>query len=335
MQYQRTGFYKGIPGFTVSSDDGLIEAAEASIYKQWWQLLRLSPVYWYARETGIAPVIPDIAANHFIAGDLSTPNFRIWWERNGKFLFEEVNRPASVRLINIDEPGQNELYQKSVVVEIPLTITSKKIMSDIKKILREIEHDISGSNVIKLSSASLKLKSKKFNQTTIEHEFWVLLYRILHPDISVWKIGDRLQLAPNNHVRNIDLRAMNANFSSVSSPVAKLQSITGRNLYKARFSRYHVERGSFPNYTRVADLDSVQPFGPEHHKDFLFATNETNRDEKGNRIPDSPWQKYLREEYEKPLLYRILQANRHDRRYIQEKGFKEKYNDFIAGLIDF
>jgi hypothetical protein len=334
MQYQRTGFYKGIPGFTVSSDDGLLEAAEASIYRQWWQLLRLSPVYWYARETGIEPVIPEIASNYEKVGALKTPSFRIWWQRHGKYLFEEAKRPAKVRLLNIDEPVNNELYQNSVVVEIPLTITGKKIIRDLKELLREIEHDVTGRNVINLSNASLKLKSKKFNLTTIEHEYWVLLYRILYPDISVWKIGDRLQLAPNNKVRNIDLKAMNANYSSISSPVAKLQSLTGRNLYKARFARYHVERGSFPNYTKVADLNSVEPFGKKRHSEFIEATNETNRDEQGNHTPDSPWQQYLKVNYQSDLHNRIIDVNKHRHKYIRENDFKEKYENFIAGSID-
>jgi hypothetical protein len=335
MKHQRTGFYKGIPGFTVSSDDGLLEAAEASIYKQWWSFMRLSPVYWYARKTGIAPVIPEIAASYEKAGNLALPNFNIWWNKHGKYVFEEVKRPAKVRLVDIDDLVEHELYQKSILVEIPLTVTAKKIVRDVKELLREIEHDVTGRNVIKLSDALLKLKSKKFNLTTIEHEHWVLIYRILHPDIAVWKIGDRLQLAPNNKVRNIDLRGLTASFSTRGrGPVANLQSLTGRNLYKARFARHHVERGSFPNYTRVTELDSTQPFGPRHHKEFLEATREVNRNELGERTPNSPWKQHVDEEYAYDLKHRILRANRHDRQYISDPKFKDKYSDFIAGLTD-
>lgn len=330
MKFHRTSFYKGIPGFSVTSDDGLIAAAEASIYKKWWSFLRLSPVYWYARQTGIAPVVSDIAESYEKAGNLDLPNFNIWWKKHGKYVFEETNRPAEVRLVDIDGPIEHELYQRSILVEIPLTVTSKKIIRDLKALLREIKHDVTGRNVIKLSDAPLKLKSKKFNLITLEHEHWVLIYRILYPDISVWKIGDRLQLAPNNKVRGLEQGA----FTRGRGPFAKLQSLTGRNLYKARFARYHAERGSFPNYTRVADLNAAQPFGPKHHKDFLYSTNETNRDDEGNAIPDSAWQEYVREEYAKDLMYRILQANGHNRQYVGERGFKEKYADFISGLFD-
>ncbi len=330
MKYQRSGFYKGIPGFTVSDDDGLLKAAEASIYKQWWSFLKLSPVYWYARQTGIAPVIPEIAENYEKAGNLNWPSFNIWWDKHGKYVFEEAKRPAKPRLINLNEPSNHELFQNSILVEIPLTVTSKKIIRDLKELLRDIEHDVTGRNVVKLSNAALKLKSKKFNTTTIEHEYWVLIYRILHSHIPVWKIGDRLQLAPNNKVREVDPKA----FSKGHGPFAKLQSLTGRNLYKARFARYHVERGSFPNYTRVADLDSVKPFGARLHKEFLEATNETNRDENNKNVPNSPWQEHIEHEHATDLKYKIIHANGHNRRYVSESKFKRQYDDFIAGTTE-
>jgi hypothetical protein len=105
-------------------------------------------------------------------------------------------------------------------------------------------------------------------------------------------------------------------------------------LYKARFSRYHVERGSFPNYSRVADFNAAQPFGPKHHKEFLEATNETNRDESGNLVRNSPWQKHIQAEYAKELTHRILRLNQHGSKYISDPKFKDSYEDFIAGICD-
>lgn len=330
MKFQRSSFYKGIPGFTVSTDDGLLKAAEASIYKHWWSFMRLSPVYWYARKTGITPVIPEVRESYEKAGNLKSPDFSIWWNKHGKFVFEEAKKPAKLKLINLDEPNEYKLYQNSILIEIPLTATSKKIIRDLKELLRDIEHDVTGRNVIRHSNASLKLKSKKFNLTTIEHEHWVLIYKILYPDISIWKIGDRLQLAPNNVVRGIDHRL----FDRGRGPFATLQSLTGRNLYKARFARYHVERGSFPNYTSARDLKTVKPFGQRHHKEFLEVTNETNRNQQNEFVEDSPWQKYVRKNYAKDLQYRILKANMHDKRYTSDTRFKASYPNFIAGNTD-
>lgn len=330
MNFERTRFFKGLPNFTVSSDDGLLKAAEASIYKYWWMFMRLSPVYWYARQTGINPVISEIAESYEKAGNLESKNFNYWWSAHGKYVFEEAKRPAKVRIVNVDEPVLHEFYQKSIMVEIPLTISSKKIIRDIKILLREIEHDVTGSNVIKLSNAALKLKSKKFNLSTLENEYWVLVYRILYPDIPIWKIGDRLQLAPNNKVRGIEP----SQFHRGQGPFSTLQSLTGRNLYKARFARYHVERGSFPNYTRVSNLDAVQPFGEKHHKEFLEATCETVQFEYDELLGHSPWQQHISNEHNEFLTQRIIQANRHRLQHTRDLRFRLQYEAFIAGTTD-
>jgi hypothetical protein len=327
MKYQRTGFYKGIPGFTVSSDDLLLKAAEASIYRWWWEFLRLSPIYWYARTTGKTIAIPEMATAYESAGKLDIPAFGIWWKRHGKFIFEEIHRPADARIVDISAPDGHEFYQKSVLVEIPLTITKKKIISDIKKLLAQIDHEMSALTVISKSNATLRLKTKKFNLQTIENEYWVLIYRILYPSIPLWKLGDRLQLAPSNSVRGYDQAQLATHFSRGLGPFARLQSLTGRYLYKARFARYHVELGSFPNYTKVDTQNLVMPFGEKEHKNFLAATDETT-------TADSPWQQHIRQEYEKSLHYLIMRKNRLDRSFIRDSEAQKQFPEFVSGEVD-
>ena len=53
-------FFKGILGFTRADDEVLAKEADASIYRWWWEFMRLSPVFWYARTRGIEPVDPKI-----------------------------------------------------------------------------------------------------------------------------------------------------------------------------------------------------------------------------------------------------------------------------------
>ena len=322
-----TGFYKGIPGFTVSSDDLLLEAAEDSIYRWWWEFLRLSPVYWYARTTGKSIAISEIAQAYEIAGDLKLSYFGMWWERYGKYAFEEIHRPAKARIIDIDHPREHELYQQSLIVEIPLTITRKKILKDIKEILDFVGHEVNALNVISTTNAKLKLKSKKFSLSTIENEYWVLIYRTLNPHVQLWKLGDRLQLAPSNHVRGrlpSDVASIN---SRGRGPFARLQSLTGRHYYKARFARLNAEYGSFPNYTKVEAINDRLPFGGKEHKDYLAATSESESE-------DSAWQQYVRKEYEKSLHFEIMRRNRLDRLIIRDSSAKERFPRFVSGEID-
>jgi hypothetical protein len=323
----RTGFYKGIPGFTVSDDDLLIAAAEASIYRWWWAFLRLSPVFWYARATGLAIRDAEMARAYELAGDLTQGSFAIWWKRHGRYVFEEAHRPASARVVAIDQPQTHELYQQSIVIEIPLTITRKKILRDIRTILDGVDHRLNALSVIGTSQAKLKLKSKKFNLNTIEHEHSVLVYRILHPGIALWKLGDRLQLAPSNHVRGRVPSDVAAEYGRGQGPFARMQSLTGRYLYKARFARHHAERGSFPNYAKPPSSPIAMPFGSRAHADFIAATSESD-------VKYSAWQRYVCEEYEKDLHYRIIAKNKLDRFIIRDATARARLPAFVAGQID-
>ncbi len=327
MEKSNTGFYKGIPGFTVSSDDLLLEAAEASIYRKWWEFLRLSPVYWYARTTGKRIAIPEIAKAYEVAGDLELAHFGVWWKRYGKYAFEELHRPASARIIDLTKPIDHELYQKGVIVEIPLTATRKKILKDIKRLLDSVGHQVNALNVVTETKAKLKLKSKKFSLATIDNEHWVLTYRILHPNLQLWKLGDRLQLAPSNRVRG----RLPSDIASVkyekTSPFERLQSLTGRYYYKARFARLHAEHGSFPDYTKVDAANDRLPFGKKEHREYLAATSEST-------LEESPWQQYIRAEHEQSLHFEIMRRNRMDRLVIRDASAKERFPRFVAGEID-
>jgi hypothetical protein len=155
----------------------------------------------------------------------------------------------------------------------------------------------------------------------------VLIYRILYPSITLWKLGDRLQLAPSNSVRGYDRAQLATRFRRGLGPFARLQSLTGRYLYKARFARHHVELGSFPNYTKVDTQSLVMPFGEKEHRDFLAATDETS-------AVDSPWQQHIRQEHEKELHYIIMRKNQLDRAFIRDSGVKEQFPKFVSGEVD-
>jgi hypothetical protein len=177
--------------------------------------------------------------------------------------------------------------------------------------------------VLELSSAQLKLHTKRYHPSTLENEFWVLVYKILFPDITNWKLCDRLQLAP--HIdQNAIRHRLTAHKRSGSDPLALMQSLVGRNLYKARFARHHVERGSFPNYTKV-DLQSVAtPFGLKHHSDYIDATSES-------KYEYSEWQQHLSRMHSNDLKFRILDKNRLDHHYIANPEFKAMIWDYVAG----
>jgi hypothetical protein len=84
----------------------------------------------------------------------------------------------------------------------------------------------------------------------------------------------------------------------------RLQALVGRFLYKAKYSRYHLERGVYPNYTKV-DVDLAKPFGLDHDEYFKSLTCETNL--KPNY---SEWQKWVEINHGPALRAHIAKINK-------------------------
>lgn len=329
MERKKRPFFKGLPGFTRQDDSLLARDAEQSVYYWWWQFMRLSPIYWYARQTGIKPTDPVIALAYERAGDLSIRWFTQWWQATGRTVFAEAKRPAAVRELNLDQMDQIDLYEKSLVVEIPLTIRKATIIKQLKALLEQTVDGVPRHlgrelNVVESSNAPLKLHTKRFRLRTLEIEYFVLLYRLLYPRTEIWRIGDRLQIAPSLKVRTAERGA----FTAGSSPFDKLHSLTGRYLYKAERTLLNVERGSFPNNSKPPIPDDFAPFGEKQQKEFKSAVQSQGNNE-------SPWQAWLKENYFVDLKLEVVRRNRLDDLYrMPDSTVRRKMPAFLEGRTD-
>ena len=297
MKKTNRPFYKGIVGFTRELEEDYGSAAEDGIYGWWWRYLRLSPVFWFARTTGIAPRNAQLAKVFEQAGDLGEERFIKWWKATGAQLYVEDKRPREVRLVAEDNLEEFVFYPKgtSIVVEIPLTISQGTINKKIRKILAE-HHAGRSLDVMAYSTAQWPLHTKRFDLNTSEREYWTLLYRMLYPDIAAWRIGDRLKLAPGLNLRDVD----RWKFNRTTSPVHRMSSTIGRYLYKAQWTLWNAEQGSFPSANKAVPID--KPFGSKLHDEYLEAT--------GRKIDTiSPWHEWLNRQYHQDLVYRIRKKN--------------------------
>jgi hypothetical protein len=75
MTRANSRFYKGLTGFSRANERLVFDAAEHSVYRWWWEFLRLSPVFWYAQRTGLTPSNKQMAQVCEQAGNLSKPSF--------------------------------------------------------------------------------------------------------------------------------------------------------------------------------------------------------------------------------------------------------------------
>jgi hypothetical protein len=322
-------FFKGLPGHTRQDDETLARDVEGSIYYWWWEYLRLSPAFWFARETGHPLVDPEMAKTYELAGNLKTRHFRLWWDETGIEVFPESKRPAKVNILDIENLQDHRFKEKAVYLEIPLTITKQTIFKKIREILNDV-HDGRKLDVTSTADATFKLHTKKYRLRAIELEHWVLLYRCLYPSIKAWRIGDRLQISPHLKVRNVERK----DDYGVQSRFNKLTSLTGRYLYKARYTLAHVERKSFPNTSKIILPENFMPFGERYHREYREAIGARDKKYKAEKN-ESAWGKWLHEEYAVILKYEIARRNRIEEK-IKLPGSKVrlKLPDFISGKSD-
>lgn len=333
MTTEQTHFFKGLVGYTRINDELRPEDTETGIYYRWWRLMRLSQLYWYA-DTSKLPIEDESAAQAYKqAGDLKKRAFPAWWSSTGIKLFSEPVRPRKVRELDLENPDDLNLYEKSVVVEIPLTVSKRKIFSELRAIInRRYVNEVDPSrrvNVASYSLARLKLHTKRFHSQAIDNEYFTLLYRILFPEVRLWVIADRLKLVEGVTIRSTDSRDWQS--EQVSEDKKYLQAVVGRYLYKARFSRFHLERGTYPKYDKV-DIETAMPFGQKRDAHFKQKTSE-------GKIPiggaPSDWQKWVRKEHWSALKDHIIQKNRLERRHdIKAKDFDDRFERFLRGEIN-
>jgi len=326
MRRSNTGFYKGLSGFSRPNQQQVYEAAEDSVYRWWWQFLRLSPVFWYAQHTGHTPTDPQLAEIYQQAGDLTKGSFMAWWQRTGRHVFEEARRPHSLRLVDVDNISHHELYPEgqSIVLEVPLNISTRTLVMQFKRELAK-HHEGRSLDVLAQSTAHWQLYTKRKNLKPLESQWWVLLYRLLYPKIAVWRIGDRLQISPGLRARDIEHTRY---YKGEATPRDRLQAITGRYLYKAQRTLSNAELGNrFPNSTPCSAV--AMPYGKQRHSDYLAATVGT---EVGNE--HTAWQQWLHTEFHEDLVSRIKFKNRFTGIAAADMKFIQRFPAFVAGTSD-
>ncbi len=293
-----------------------------SIYIWWWRFMRLSPVFWYARTYGVEIQDAKIKETFNLAGDLSESTFVLWWRKQRAIAFHEVNRFAQVKVLDIQSLHEHIFNPKALYLEIPLDMTRSKINRSINKELKKV-HEGRFLDLAKTSTAKLKIYTKKFRLPTIEKEYWSYLYRLIYPKIEVWRIGDRLKVAPGLALRKIDKVILNNHYV-----FRKMDSLVGRYIYKARYTLQNAEYGSFPNPNKISNQNDF-PFGIEHQEDFLEKTTINKERE------ISEYHKWVFKNFRNDLEQHIIDIN-HLRDFMKfpDSPVRKRFPDFLSGKSD-
>jgi hypothetical protein len=259
----------------------------ASVYFWCWSYMRLSPALMYARVRGVEPRDPALAKVLINAGDLSRSSFDVWWRRCGMAAFAELTPISRVQVVPEGRrprgPPADDSAHRTLHLEVPLTIRPRTIVRQVKALLKEAGH-VGQFDPAPFSTAPFPLYTLRYRVENIERRYWVLVYRLLYPEVPVWMIGARLGLMPAHMIYG----GRGSGSPTVQRRIDSLQSITGRHLYKSRYMLTHLEHGDFPRDNPIKpQQDWSAHFGQEHAADYqLFV--------EGNGNAESEWIRRLK-----------------------------------------
>jgi hypothetical protein len=165
--------FKGMRQLRYKRQDDMLKDAIRSPYYWWWAFLRLSKDYWWVCQRRGAVGDLRLKGMYRDFGNVYELTFEEWFLRRGKnLLSEELDLPAVRKL----SPTNLELSRplgRHLILEIPLNMTEKSIISQVRKQLRNHPD----REVERISTAKRKLaKLIGIRQDVIESAY------------AVWKI---------------------------------------------------------------------------------------------------------------------------------------------------
>jgi hypothetical protein len=322
MNDKKTMQYMGLDGNSWKTKKQLSISASNSIYYWWWRFLRLSPEFWYASKTNRPILNSQIQRTFELTGGFPSHSFNAWWNQYGINAFAEKERADCVELVDLNNEKLTT-DERSFIFKVPGTLNKREITSQFKALLNQV-HRGRNYDVEAYSNAELKLFNHKYNLTTIERQYWVLLYKIIYPKTPHWVIGDRLQLAPHLNLRYINRKTVERKAEQM---FLQLQSHTWRYHSNAENVRWNALTGSFPNYTRSNPKNEEIIFDSKYDDDFTQMADELKSD-------DSPWQIWIKRHFQNALHEKIKSLNKFDQRYMQNSQYSKSFKKFVMGTLE-
>jgi hypothetical protein len=279
--------FKGMRRFRYRRDELLLNDAERSPYFWWWSYLRLSKDYWWVcQRKGVADD-PRLREMYRDFGKVYEMTFEQWWDKRGISLFSEQLALPSVRQLNANDLQLSRGIDQHLLLEIPLNLTEKTIISQVRKLIR-LHPD---REVQRTSTAKRKLaKMVGIRQDVIESAYAV---RRLHYESrdgrtvdkvgqvtgtkSLYQIGKELRLVRTCMPQPTDDK------ERAAKRVNGMKVAVSRMLDRANNLIENAAIGTFPSIQTIKEPIVWRPVQQQHLKEAvssgqwhpLFAANET------------------------------------------------------------
>lgn len=129
--------FKGMRRFRYRSRDDLLKDAKKAPHYWWWAYLRISKDYWWACQRKGSVDDHRLRSMYRDFGDVYSMTFDQWWSKRGIGLFYERMAMAEVRVLDRHNLEFTRGSREHLLLEIPLHLTEKTIISQVRKHLRQ------------------------------------------------------------------------------------------------------------------------------------------------------------------------------------------------------
>ena len=236
-------FFKGFPEdvrFRRHTVPEALEIAKGTMYEAWYRAVKLSPYMAQAIDTNNwrSQLQQD---TYLRFGDLRGTTFESWWLERGYELFMEK---GDFKKIGVREGSDKEVKDKTLILEIPLTVSPATLKQQFDELLREHHEHYKRFDRWQHSSATGRLQSSKLTSLSINlyldvYEQWQTMIAI-DVDVHLFAVGEAMALNPRLTVKHGDLG------SDVREKHLKMSLMVSEYLEKAKNLIAHASEGVFP-----------------------------------------------------------------------------------------
>lgn len=253
-----TNFFKRLPRQQLSGSTSATElvSAKGSIYRWWYEYLKLSKDYWWMQQISnhrSADAAFQKVWNGF--GDIYKSDFDKWWLITGRYLFVEQKLPRKVKELDMRSITPGDFNEGHTVLSIPLTIRKETVMRQIRKILNE--YYVRQYDVLQHSTAQYKLHTGRYRQESIAiaYEVWIThrQHVTLKPEgqkLKLWQIGNMLKLSQSSATSKFVVDARKTDKQRI------MNALVSRYLRKANALIKNAEIGKFPCYDNLPVINT-------------------------------------------------------------------------------
>lgn len=238
--------------------------AQNSVYRWWWEYLRLSRDYWMVCQTSSSANIrtqdEKLRRVYRRFGDIHNCSFDDWWLDRGYRVFSEQEKFPKVAVIP-SRPSERQHQVPSddkIWVEIPLKLSKRTIQKQLGKVLDEYESSRLRRR-LELSSADFKVNPAPIGTHVLQkvHEVHALhrelidkpKWQLQHKSTiasaperaDLFRIGKLLRLSPSNESMRGEPGEIRARLNRMRVAVSRLDK-------RSKLLIANVEVGIFPSY---------------------------------------------------------------------------------------